>query len=177
MMKEKNSSLDDLWQRIDQGLADEQERVEAAVLSGKSKDPRHASRLQPLLDDEDDQVRYYALSALVLNLQQKDAAMGKRCWSLLQQDPDEDVRAMAATCLGSIYFGARSAHIFRQLLAELKSPEQPLRVKDSIYGTLFAIAGRPPVEWPSVQLPWKVFEESDIDWEKIAQLEDQMEKP
>jgi hypothetical protein len=28
--------LDDLWQRIDQGLAREQEKIEAAVLSGKN---------------------------------------------------------------------------------------------------------------------------------------------
>jgi hypothetical protein len=176
-MKRKDLSVNDLWQMIDQGLAGDQEKVDAAALAGKSRDPRHAPRLHRLLDDEDEQVRYYALSSLVLNLQQKDAAMEKRCWKLLQQDPDEDVRGMAAACLGSIYFGTLSARIFRQFLEELKSPEQPLRVKDTIYSTLFQIAGRPPLEWPGAQLPWKVFEESDIDWEKIAQLEDQMENP
>lgn len=177
LIMKKNISLDDLWQQIDKGLAGEQEKVDAAVLSGKSKDHRYVSHLQSLLNDEDGQVRYYALQGLVLGLQQKGDAMGERCWELLRQDPDEDVRGMAAACLGSIYFGTRSYRVFQNLLKELGHPEQSLRAKGTIYDVLFKIAGRPPAEWPSLQIPWKSFEEADIDWGAVARLEDQMDNP
>ena len=84
---------------------------------------------------------------------------------------------MAATCLGSIYLGTRSASAFRQFLRELKDPHQPSSVKDSLYTALFKVAGRPPLEWPGLQSPWKAFKESDIDWDKVAWLEDQLGTP
>ncbi len=82
---------------------------------------------------------------------------------------------MAATCLGSMYFGTSSHAAFSQLLYELKSPEQPTGAKSMLYSALFNVAGRPPREWPGLHPPWKAFKESDIDWEKVAWLEDQME--
>ena len=99
------------------------------------------------------------------------------CWNLLREDSDEDVRAMAATCLGSIYLGARSVNAFRQLVRELKNPRQPPSVKDSLYTALFKVAGRPPLEWPGLQSPWKALKESYIDWDKVAWLEDQLGTP
>lgn len=168
-------ALSELWRRIGLGIAEEQEKIEVASLSGKSKDSRYIPRLLQLLTDKDEQVRYYALQSLVFDLQQTDKVMEDHCWRLLREDPDEDVRAMAAAGLGKIYFASLLPEAFRQLLAELKNPYQSVSVKGSIYGTLFKVAARPPSEWPGLHGPRKVFEESDIDWEKLAWLEDQME--
>ncbi|MFY9824614.1 MAG: hypothetical protein WAM82_24770 [Thermoanaerobaculia bacterium] len=100
--------------------------------------------------------------------------MRERCWQLLREDPDEDVRAMAAACLGSQYFGTKSRQVFRRLVQELKQPEQPL---ETIYRALFKLAGAPPSQWPAHLPLGRIFQESDIDWAKIAWLEDQMVNP
>jgi len=170
-------SLEELWRRIDSGLADEQEKIDTAVRSGESKQERYIPLLVRLLDDEASQVRYYALQSLVLDLRQKDSFMEARCWQLLKEDPGEEVRGMAAACLGSIYLNKRSAHVFRQLLGELEGMSQSPVVKASIYTSLFKLAGRPPMEWPGLKGPARVFDEGDIDWEKIAWLQDQMTVP
>ena len=170
------NDLERLWNKIESYLAVVQERIDAAALSGESKDLRYVPKLLYLMDDEDSQVRYFALQSLVLDLQQTDSSMQDLCWSLLRFDSDEDVRRMAAACLGKIFFGTRSNQIFRRLLAELEDPGQPPAVKGAVHRALFQIAGRPPLEWPSLLGPRKVFEEADIDWEKIAWLEDQMNK-
>jgi hypothetical protein len=174
-------ALEELWRRIDLGVAVEQEKIEAAVLAGKSEDLRHVARLLRLLKDEADQVRYYALHALFFGLQQRDKDMEKRCWELLREDPDEDgyVRSLAASCLGSILFGSRSRKVFHRLLGELNSPRQPPFVKGAVYDALFEVVGLPPAEWPSAQEmergSRKVFEESDIDWSKVTWLEGQLD--
>lgn len=166
--------LEILWERIHRGQAEEQEKIDTAVLTGTSGEARFVPHLRALLDDDSSLVRYYALQSLVLDLQQKNAEMAERCWNLLGGDPDESVRGMAAACIGSMHFGRRSIAVFRRLVAELKNPSQPPLAKSGIYNSLFELAGRPPSEWPGLQARLKLFEESDIDWEKVAWLEDQM---
>src|SRR5687768_11215044 len=128
-MTDHRHLLDGLWARIDQGVAAEQEKIDAATLSGKSNNKAYVPRLLKLLDEPEGQVRYYALQSLVLGLKKKDEEMRRICMKLLRQDPDEDVRGIAAACAGNISFGSRSPQIFSQLLAELKSPDQPARAK------------------------------------------------
>jgi hypothetical protein len=176
-MSLKFQSLEELWRRIDLGTAEEQEKIDGAVLAGESHDSAFVPRLLSLLTDQSGQARYYALQSLVLDLKQKDDEVRDLCWNLLGKDSDEDVRAMAATCLGSIYLGTRSANAFHQLVRELKDPHQPSSVKGSLYTALFKVAGRPPLEWPGLQSPWKTFKESGIDWDKVAWLEDQLCTP
>lgn len=175
-MSSTEPSLDDIWRKIDLGTADDDLKIAAATLVGKNKFHSFVPRLLRLLEDDEGQVRYYALQSLVLDLQQNSGRIQELCWDLLRHDPDDDVRSLAATCIGKIWFNTGSRQIFRQLLAELKNPDQPALAKSLIYSALFKIAGRPPLEWPGLQTPRKVFEESDIDWEKVARLEDQLEK-
>lgn len=175
-MKENGSDLDLLWRKADEGTATPQDRADAAALAGKSKDQRYVPRLLKLLQDEDAQTRHYALQSLVLDLKQTDQGMQGQCMNLLRRDPDEQVRSMAATCLGNIFFGTRQPWIFHQLLAQLKSPDQPPLAKHSLYVALFQVAGRPPLEWPGLLTPPRVLQEKDFDWEKVAWLEDQLKR-
>ncbi|MDP9121309.1 MAG: hypothetical protein M3O15_08065 [Acidobacteriota bacterium] len=89
-MKNSGQPLDDLWRRIDMGLAGEQERIDAAFSSGTSDDTAYVPKLLGLLEDESGLVRHYALQSLVLDLQQKDDAMRARCWRILREDPSEE---------------------------------------------------------------------------------------
>lgn len=174
-MNDSENDLDLLWRKVHQGIATKQDCVDAAALAGRSGDPAFVPYLQKLIKDADAQVRYYALQSLVIDLQQRDPQMQEHCMYLLRKDPDEQVRSMAATCLGKIFFGTLHSRIFRQLLAELKSPDQPQLAKHSLYVALFQVAGRPPLEWPGLLGAPRVFGEKDIDWEKVAWLQDQME--
>lgn len=176
-MKGKEDALNELWKKVTLGVAREQERIDAAFLSGENKDNGSIPRLLRLLGDDAALVRYYALQSLILDLEQKDDVMRERCWKILREDPDEFVRMMAGTCLGNIYFAVKSRRVFAMFVRELKNPKQPWGAKDLIYSALFKLAGRPPLEWPGDSGPRKAFEESDIDWEKVAWLEDQMENP
>jgi hypothetical protein len=169
-------TLEEQWRKIALGLASDQEKIDAAVLTGQRGDRKYVPRLLLLLGDPDGEVRYYALQTLVIDLKQFDKAVEERSWKALCEDQDEDVRSMAATCLGKIYFNSRSRSVFIRLLDQLKAPGQPDSAKGLIYSALFKVAGRPPSEWPGLLSPRKVFERSDIDWNKVAWLEDQMEE-
>ena len=162
----------DLWRRVTLGLADAQEKIEASWLAGESRETKYIEPLVKLLNDDEEQVRYFALQALVLDLQQIDKRAADLCWRLLNEDPDIDVRSMAATCLGKILFNSWSLENFHKLVDQLKGPGQTPHVKGAIYDALFKVAGRPPSEWPRGQLGRREFEESDIDWAKVIWLED-----
>ena len=177
MAKRKKQDWARLWDKIERNSASRDERIDAAILAGKLADSSPAPKLLRLLEDEDGEVRYYALTSLVLDLQQTDDLMKQRSWALLREDPDEYVRGMAAACLGKILFNLRSRSVFSDLLAELRGAQQPSLARGSVYRALFEVAGRPPLEWPGVLGPSKVFEESDIDWDKVAWLESLMENP
>jgi HEAT repeat protein len=171
-----DKSLDALWRRIEAKEANEQERIDAAMESGRSRDSKRVPLLLGLLHDDEGQVRYYALQALVLDLQEVGEAMAEKCWQLLTADEDDDVRSMAATCLGKIHFATDRLEVARRLQIELKSPDQSDYVKGAIYATLFQVAGRPPSEWSGLVGPPRAFEEHDIDWSKVAQLEDDVRR-
>lgn len=173
-MSELGVSLTELWRKIDLGIANEQDKIDVACSAGQAGDVVAIPRLMRLLSDDSAQVRYYALQALVLDLQKTDAEIERHCWRMLREDLDADVRGMAAACLGKIHFANSSYSAFQRLVAELKDPAQPPRAKSSIYGALYKVAGRPPSDWPGLQGPRKVFEESDIDWAKLAQFEDEI---
>jgi HEAT repeat protein len=111
-MERNGNALDSLWRRVDQGTATPQDRVDAAALAGRSKDQRYVPRLLKLLQEDDAQTRHYALQSLVLDLQQTDQGMQDQRMNLLRRDPDEQVRSMAATCLGNIFVGTRQPWIF-----------------------------------------------------------------
>jgi hypothetical protein len=76
-----------------------------------------------------------------------------------------------------MFFNSRSRKTFDRLVEQIKSDAQNPYVKYAIYSALFEIAGRPPREWPGINRPVKPFKESDIDWEKVAFLETQLDRP
>ena len=73
--------LDDLWRKIDLGVAEEQEKIDGAVLAGESHDSVFVPRLLSLLTDQSGQARYYALQSLVLDLKQKGGEVSELCWN------------------------------------------------------------------------------------------------
>jgi hypothetical protein len=170
-------ALGELCRRIDLGVAEEQEKIEAARLFAKSKDPRNVHYLLDLLDDEAGQVRYYALQSLILDLQQTDDDMRERCWRFLRDDDDEDVRAMAATCLGHIFRGSRSVEAFSLLEAELCCSEESSYVKAAIFRALYDIVGRPAAEWPGLLDSVRTFSGSEAEWASVASLRDDLISP
>lgn len=167
--------LAELWRRVQLGRASEQERIDSAFLTGDQKARAFLPQLKALLRDESEMVRYFTLQALVLDLKEKTPEMAEWCWRLLETDPEEDVRSMAATCLSSIYFGKKRKDVFARFARILRSEEESGYVKGSVYSALHKLAGLPPREWPGLWEPRKVFEESDIDWGKVAALEDMMQ--
>ena len=149
-MSNNGITLSERWLEIERGFAIAQEKIEAAVLTGECRDRRFTPHLLHLLEDKEDEVRYYALQSLVLDLQVTDDLMQERCWELLREDPDADVRRMAAACLGKIILVRKSLHAFMRLVDELRSSSQPRAAKGAIYAALFQAAGRPPLEWPGL---------------------------
>ena len=164
----------DLWRKVELREATPDERVDAVCEAGASKDARFLPKVKALFKDEDEQVRYYALQAAVIDLKDKSPEIVKTCWDFIRSDPDDDVRLMATTCLGHIFFNSRDPQLFRRVRSLLDSRDLSAFVKGGLYSMLFKVAGRPPREWPGLFEPRKVFEETDIDWAKLAWLEDQL---
>lgn len=168
----KRSKLRDLWRRIDAGESTPQDRVDALTLLGGLKDLSFVAKVLTLTSDDDDLVRYFALQTLVLDLGVKTSDVAGICWRFLTDDPDEDVRAMSAACLGSIFFGTRRLDVFRRLKDALQNRFLPSVVGGAIYDALFKLAGRSPTEWPGLVEPRRVFQARDVDWRKIDELEE-----
>lgn len=164
-----------LWQRIDEGSATDEERADAALLAGKLARAEDRPRLEALLGDDYSEVRKYALAALVLHFDDLSFAMETRCWETLEADPDEEVRSSAAMCLGKILWARPSLTAFKRLAAQLKESGQPTFVRRAVYDALFSSARRPPSEWPSVARFPRHFRDEDVDWGRVALLEDQVE--
>ena len=172
----EREKLDELWKLVDSGRSSPQDRIDAATLAGKLGDRSAIPRVWRLMADEDEEVRYYGLQTLVLDLKAKTGETADLCWRLLERDRDEDVQSMAAACLGSIFLGTNRVDVFQRLAEKLRSSSISGFVKGSIYGALFSLAGRPPAEWPNLTGPRRVFQETDIDWQKVAELEDEVRR-
>jgi HEAT repeats len=171
---ETSQDLAALWRKIQLAQASEQERIDAAFLTGDQHAHAFLPQVKNLLHDDAEMVRYFALQALVLDLKEKTPQAADVAWRLLETDPSEDVRSMAATCLSSIYFGQKRRDIFDRFAKILRNDREGGHVKGSVYSALHQLAGLPPREWPGLWGPRKVFEESDIDWGTVAALEDTM---
>lgn len=169
-MVDNENDLRRMWEQVALGDASDQQKIDAAWETGRARANRYRKAVEQLLDDPEEQVRYYALQCLVLDLGQADDTMKARCWQFLRLDPDEDVRAMAASCLGSLYQGSRSVEAFNSLEIELHSQAQSPYVKGAIFRSLFAIAGRPAVEWPGVLDSVRTFSGSEGEWDMVATL-------
>ncbi len=172
----EREKLEELWKLVDSGRSSSQDRIDAVTLAGRLGDRAAVPRVWRLTADEDEEVRYYALQTLVLDLRAKTGETADLCWRLLERDRDEDVQSMAAACLGSIFLGTNRVDVFQRLAEKLRSRSVSGFVKSSIYGALFSLAGRPPAEWPNLMGPRRVFDETHIDRQKVAELEDEVRK-
>lgn len=167
-MVDNENDLRRTWEQVALGDASDQQKIDAAWETGRVRANLYRKAVEKLLDDPEEQVRCYALQCLVLDLGQADDTMKARCWRFLRLDPDEDVRAMAASCLGSLFQGSRSVEAFNSLEAELHGQAQSSYVKGAIFRSLFAIAGRPAVEWPGVLDSEHTFSGSESEWDTVA---------
>lgn len=162
--------LESLWDGLTNVSASTQAKIDLAVRTGESRISTFRPQLRGLLTDRDPQVRYYALQALVIDLHDHDPEVIQACWSFLACDPDEDVRSMAATCLGSIHFASGDRQTFDRLVEVLEQTRQSPNVRLSTYVALFQVAGRKPEEWPGFRVPWRQLKDIQVDWQKVAEL-------
>jgi hypothetical protein len=161
-----------IWTKIIRGGAPPQETLDAMASAVSRDDRSKVPHIWSLLSSDNELVRFYVLQHLVLDFKEKREAMLKDCWQVLESDPSEDVRGMAAACIGSILFGSCDRHAFEHLLQFLKSPSESPYVQGSVYDTLFQIAGLPPKEWPSHRRERQgTFDPTEVDWRRVAELQ------
>ena len=141
--------LADTWLAIAQRAGLAQQKLAAIRLTAEAGDVSFRPHLTMLLDDASPEVRARALKALVLELGLSDADIENRCWQLLVNDLDEDVRSRAALSLGRIFSIRPSLVGFDRLRRRLEPEGEQARMpKLAILDALFRIAGMPPLEWP-----------------------------
>lgn len=159
-----------LRNRVLRGEADDLERARFASRAGALDHRPSVGLLHDLLEDEDEIVRHNALTSLVLRLSQRTPQMAQVCWRLLREDPDDDVRRLALSCLGSISWDSGDLETFEWVRKGLEERRFEPHMLETAYSVLFEIAGRPPDEWPfRMEEDFMPYEE--IDWEKVAEME------
>lgn len=96
--------------------------------------------LTQLLDHEDEIVRHNAAMSLGFELHHKPAT--NRLLAMLSEDPDEDVRDVAACALRTLWQGAKDLSVLEALAkAALNDPDEDVR--KSAYKALLIVAGVP----------------------------------
>jgi hypothetical protein len=83
------------------------------------------------------------------------------CEDLVESDPDANVRALAATCLGSYYLGSGNRRISELLARIVSNVDENLEVRRSAYWSLFPLQENHRWERPNVlnfQFP------QDVNW-------------
>jgi hypothetical protein len=153
--------------------ASEQEKVDALFalqVLPRAEIPREL--IQNLATDPAAEVRYYTLHTLILDLEYKDNISAELCWRVLQNDPDEDVRGMAAACLGSIYFGSRRRDLFERLRAQFEESVNYPGVKWAIFDAMRALVGLPPETW---KIPREMLLSQGPDPERLNEVEKALE--
>lgn len=105
------------------------------------------SALIELLDHEDEIVRYNAAASLAMKFIYIPAT--GRLLKMLADDPDEDCRSMAASCLASLCHDTKDRIVIAALAkSSLEDPEQ--YVRDSAYHALLFVNGLPRNQHQSV---------------------------
>ena len=148
IMDEPSEQLERLRSRVETLTADEQERIDFAVLAGRNQDQKSRPLLYALLDDPSEDVRYYAVRALVLDAVDRGSAAEGRCWQLFDGDQSSRVRAMAAACLGSLHAHSKDRTAFMKLKEGIARATDSWEAEASLEA-LYHVLGRPPREWPA----------------------------
>jgi len=137
-----------LQANVASGIATEQERIDFAVMAGELKEIAVRDSIFRLLTDDSEDVRYYALRALVLDSIDRSAVAEHQCWELFEHDPDARVRSMAAACIGSLRSGSKDTATFERLRRRIAEAADRFE-SEAALEALYNIAGRPPHEWPT----------------------------
>lgn len=131
-------------------------------------DAARVSQIIQMIDDPSPQVRYQVLSTLVFDLNIKNERMRGLCLSMGERDPDEHVRHMAVSCLGSIDFSAERQDTF-EWLENVLVREESMLVKTAAYEMMFLLMGQPPAKWPTLHRH-PMLEKDEIDWTVIEEF-------
>ncbi len=160
-----------LRNRVVSGEANEVERADFADVVSNLDHRPSIELLRKLLHDEDEIVRYEALTALVLRMGVRDSQMEAECRRLFYEDPADDVRRLALACLGSIYFDSYDLEFFEWIRDSLRHRRFERWQVETAYTILFEIPGRPASEWPDGIGTRAPMTYDEIDWDKVAELE------
>ena len=147
-MSDGQRDLEKLRVRIVEGVAGEQERVDFAIACGRSRSAAFLEDVYDLLCDDHEDVRYYALRALVLDSLDRGERVAEAARKVLHDDTSSRVRGLAASCIGSLYSGTKDRSIFRELRERLSKANDAYEA-ESVLEALYNIVGRPPAEWPT----------------------------
>lgn len=162
------------------GQSDELQRLHEELRSGQFRGNQYSllhrfgneaflearPTVEAFLENASPELRYIALNVLVLHW----GLMDHRPTSLRMatEDPDEDVRRLAAACVGSLFRGSRSPDALRVLLGIIAEKHENAFIHDSAYSAILEILGVPVEKLPSAdKLNWP----ADIDWSKLREAQ------
>jgi len=165
--KEKRRELDLLLAKFSTGEAQAEERLRLAVVAGELRDAGTINIVLSLIEDPDEQVRWYAVNSL-LKIDRSSSV--HIFWDIFEKDPDEDVRSMAIACIGNSMIGSLDKSTFMRLKAALSRERSPL-LKGSVYDSMLMVAAVQPSEWSLSKVSWRDLDKFEVDWAKVEELE------
>lgn len=118
--------------------------------------------------------RLAAIWALTFRLAH-DESTGDLFKGLVLNDPDTDVRAVAAANLGTVYYRTSNRTVGKFLATIVRDNNQDAKVREGAYRALYSLLGTPVYEQP----PLSGFDFlRDVDWTLVAKFfeEDQLEQ-
>ena len=93
----------------------------------------------------------------------------------MHDDPDEDVRRLAAGCLGSLDQATHNPQTLRLLLDVFFNDNEERTVKEGAYDSILDVVGIPWKDRPSMAREWNW--DTDINWKLINELQQKLGFP
>ena len=118
-------------------------------------------------------LREHALSALILDWGLKDHRI--TCIQMMQEDPDEDVRRMAATCLGSLDRATHNPETLQLLINVFQNEAEEKYVREMAYLSILDVIAIPWKDRPSAAREWNWA--TEIDWKLLQALSQKLRIP
>ena len=118
----------------------EAEKIPEVIrIFGRTHFKEGIKEIEKYVNSEDEVVRYSALSALILDFHLKEHYKTAR--RLLFEDDDEDVRGMAAACLGNLMWNTEDKKTLQVLLNIFENETEHWLVRDSAYSAVLNVLG------------------------------------